>query len=103
MPYFSTDSAVAQYANELQCDMIFKASTVDGVYSDDPRKNPGATRYDEITYKEAINRRLRIMDQTALAMCEESNIPIFVFNVESLDRIPEVIKGDYSIGTLIHG
>lgn len=100
-PFFSTDSAVAQYANELQCDIIFKASTVDGVYDSDPKTNPKAKRYETITYKEAINNRLKVMDQTAFAMCEESGIPIFVFNVEKLEELPKVLVGDYSFGTLI--
>jgi uridylate kinase len=100
-PFFSTDSAVAQYANELQCDIIFKASTVDGVYDSDPKTNPKAMRYETISYKEAINKRLKVMDQTAFAMCEESGIPIFVFDVENLAQLPKVLKGNYSFGTLI--
>jgi len=100
-PFFSTDSAVAQYANELKCDIIFKASTVDGVYDSDPKKNPLAKRYKNISYQEAMDKRLKVMDQTAFAMCRESEIPIFVFNVKNLDQLPKVLKGDYSSGTLI--
>jgi len=102
-PFFSTDSAVVQYAKELLCDIIFKASTVDGVYSSDPKNDPDAKRYKTISYGQAIAKRLKIMDQTAFSMCEESGIPIFVFNVENLDKLPTVLKGDYSIGTLIKG
>lgn len=102
IPNFSTDSAVAQYADELNCNIIFKASTVDGVYTDDPRKNPDARRYKEITYKEAITRDLAVMDTTAFAMCMNSGIPIFVFDIKDLDRLPEILKGDHSFGTLIH-
>ncbi|WKZ25825.1 MAG: UMP kinase [bacterium] len=101
-PYFSTDSAVAQYANEINCDIIFKASTIDGVYDSDPNKNRNAKKYKSLTYREAINKNLKILDQTAFAMCEESQIPIFVFDVKNLHELPKVIKGDYSIGTLIH-
>jgi len=101
-PNFSTDSAVAQYADELQCGIIFKATTVDGVYDKDPRLNPDAIRYSEITYKEAIAQDLGIMDTTAFAMCKRSGIPIFVFNIKDLDRLPEILDGDHSFGTLVH-
>jgi len=101
IPNFSTDSAVAQFADELKCDMIFKASTVDGVYDSDPRKNGKAKKYSEISYQSAINQRLGVMDATAFTMCERSGIPIFVFNIKDLHRLPEIIKGDYSFGTLI--
>lgn len=102
MPNFSTDSAVAQYADELQCGIIFKASTVDGVYDHDPHNNPSAIRYTEISYKEAIAQELGIMDTTAFAMCKKSGIPIFVFNISDLDRLPQILDGDHSFGTLIH-
>lgn len=101
-PYFSTDSALAQYANETKSNFIFKASTIDGVYDSDPRKNKDAKKYKTLTYREAIQQNLKVMDQTAFAMCEESQIPIFVFNVDDLGQLPEVINGNYSIGTLIH-
>ena len=100
-PGFSTDSAVAQYADELQCRIVLKASTVDGVYNKDPKKCDDAVRFKEISFQEALERRLEVMDATAFAMCMRSNIPIFVFNICQLDRIPEVIGGDYSFGTLI--
>lgn len=102
LPNFSTDSAVAQYADELHCDIIFKASTVDGVYDSDPRKNHGAVRYNDVTYKEAIVKELGIMDTTAFAMCKRSGIPIFVFNISDLEKLPQIIGGDHSFGTLIH-
>jgi uridylate kinase len=103
MPGFSTDSAVAQFASELQCEIIFKASTVDGVYDSDPKKNNGAKKYSELTYQEALDQRLEVMDRTAFAMCEKSNIPIFVFDIKDLHRLPDIINGDYSFGTLIDG
>jgi uridylate kinase len=102
IPNFSTDSAVAQYADELHCDIIFKASTVNGVYDSDPQKNPDAERYDNVTYKEAIEKELGIMDTTAFAMCKRSGIPIFVFDIADLDKLPQIIRGDDSFGTLIH-
>ncbi|OIP87238.1 UMP kinase [Candidatus Shapirobacteria bacterium CG_4_8_14_3_um_filter_35_11] len=101
MPGFSTDSAVAQYAGELQCEMIFKASTVDGIYDSDPKTNKNAKKYIKITHKQAIDERLKIMDATAFTMCERDNMPIFVFNIKDLYRLPEIIAGDYSFGTLI--
>jgi uridylate kinase len=103
MPNFSTDSALAQYADELQCQMIFKASTVDGVYDCDPKTNQGAKKYTKITYQQALDQRLKVMDTTAFAMCEKSNIPIFVFDIRNLHRLPDIINGDYSFGTLIDG
>lgn len=103
MPNFSTDSAVAQFADELQCRMIFKASTVDGVYDCDPKKNHQAKKYAELTYQQAIDQRLGVMDATAFTMCEKSNIPIFVFDIKDLHRLPDIINGDYSFGTLIDG
>lgn len=101
MPNFSTDSAVAQFANELQCEIIFKASTVDGVYDCDPRKNAKAKKYTELSYQDSLDQRLEVMDRTAFAMCEKSNIPIFVFDIKDLHKLTDIIKGDFSFGTLI--
>ncbi len=101
MPNFSTDSAVAQFADELRCEIIFKASTVDGVYDCDPVKNQCAKKYQHITYQDALDQRLKVMDRTAFAMCENSNIPIFVFNIDDLHCLNKIIGGDYSFGTLI--
>lgn len=101
MPNFTTDSAVAQFADELECKIIFKASTVDGVYDSDPKVNINAKKYDKLSFQEAIDRKLKIMDTTAFTMCEKSNIPIFVFNIKDLDKLPLAIKGDYSFGTLL--
>lgn len=102
MPNFSTDSAVAQYASELQCEIIFKASTIDGVYDSDPKKNNKAKRYSELTYQDALDQRLNVMDRTAFAMCEKSNIPIFVFDIKDLHKLTDIINGDYSFGTMIN-
>ncbi|PIZ61374.1 UMP kinase [Candidatus Shapirobacteria bacterium CG_4_10_14_0_2_um_filter_40_12] len=103
IPYFSTDSAVAQYAASLDCDIIFKASTVDGVYDSDPRINAKAKKYPELSYRTALDQRLGVMDITAFAMCESSGIPIFVFDIKDLARLPEAIRGNYSFGTIIRG
>lgn len=103
MPNFSTDSAVAQYADELQCELIFKASTVDGVYDCDPKQNNEAKKYSKLSYQQALDQRLNVMDRTAFAMCEKSNIPIFVFDINDLHRLTDIINGDYSFGTLING
>ncbi|HEX6977075.1 MAG TPA: UMP kinase [Patescibacteria group bacterium] len=103
IPNFSTDSAIAQYADELMCQMVLKASTVDGVYDSDPRKNPDAKRFAEISYQEALQKRLAVMDATAFAMCMRSDIPIFVFNIKDLDRVPDAIEGDLSFGTVVKG
>lgn len=101
MPNFSTDSAVAQFADELQCQLILKASTVDGVYDSDPHQNNHAKKYSQLTYRQALDQRLGVMDTTAFAMCEKSGIPIFVFNIANLHRLPDILAGDYSFGTLI--
>lgn len=103
MPNFSTDSAVAQFASELQCEIIFKASTTDGVYDSDPKKNDNAKKYSQITYQDALDQRLEVMDRTAFAMCEKSNIPIFVFDIKDLNKLSDIINGDHSFGTLIDG
>lgn len=100
-PNFSTDSAVAQYASELLCQMVLKASTVDGVYNADPRKDKKAKRFKEIDYQEALEKRLGVMDATAFAMCMQSHIPIFVFDIKDLEKIPDAIEGDFSFGTLV--
>ncbi|MEK7470921.1 MAG: UMP kinase [Patescibacteria group bacterium] len=101
-PSFSTDSAVAQYADELGCGIIFKASTVDGVYDSDPHKNEKASKYSDVTFRKAMIEDLGVMDKTAFAMCERSGIPIFVFDIKNLAHLPKAIAGDYSFGTLIH-
>ena len=101
LPNFSTDSAVAQYADELKCQIILKASTVDGVYDCDPKKNRSAKRFTSITYRQALVENLGVMDQTAFAMCMKSKIPIFVFDAKDLKEIPEILNGNYSFGTLI--
>ncbi|GJM18296.1 MAG: uridylate kinase [Phycisphaeraceae bacterium] len=98
-PFFTTDSCAALRASELECDLLLKATKVDGVYTADPKKDPTATKYDTLSYAQAIDQRLGVMDLTALAMCEERNIPVLVFDFWQRGNIRRVIDGDESIGT----
>ncbi len=102
LPGCSTDTAVSQYAWELKCQMVLKASTTDGVYDRDPKTNPNAKKYSEISFKKVFEEKLRVMDMTAFTKCEEWNLPIFVFDIKDLDELPKVImEKDFSMGTLI--
>ena len=99
-PFFTTDSAAALRACEINCDVILKATNVDGVYSDDPKKNPNAKKYIKLSYKEAIKKDLMVMDATAFTLCWKKQKPIIVFNVKDINRIPEIVTGK-QIGTLV--
>lgn len=99
-PYFTTDSAAALRANEIDADVILKGTRVDGIYSADPEKDPTAIRYDQITYQDALKKNLRIMDQTAFALCAENNTPIIVFDVNKPDNIQRILAGE-PIGTIV--
>lgn len=92
-PYVTTDTCAAIRAAELGADAIFKATKVDGVYSDDPKKNPDAKRIDVISYDEYINSRLGVIDLTAARICQESNIPIVIFDFNDLDNLKRVLEG----------
>ncbi|TWG96806.1 uridylate kinase [Nocardioides sp. J9] len=101
MPYFSTDTVAVQRALESKCDVVLVAkSGVDGVYSADPHVDPTATKFDEISYDEAIARGLRIMDQTAFALCGENKLPMIVFGMEPEGNILRVVRGE-RIGTRV--
>lgn len=101
-PFFTTDSAAALRAVELGCDIIFKATDVDGVYSDDPKKNPNARLYKRISFDEVLKNDLEVMDATAFAICRKNKMPIVVFNVVNLEEIMVVISGKKEFsGTLI--
>lgn len=100
-PLCTTDTAAALRAAELECEIILKATKVDGVYTDDPVKNPAATRYDSLTYLQAIADRLGIMDLTAFSMCMDHGIPILVFDYNIPGHIRDAVSGK-RIGTLIH-
>jgi uridylate kinase len=101
-PYFSTDTAAALRASEIEADIIFKATKVDGVYSDDPKKNKDAEFYSQLTYEEVLRKRLKVMDATAVSLCMDNAIPIMVFNMGVENNIEKAILG-HSVGTLIRG
>jgi uridylate kinase len=101
MPFFSTDTVAVQRALESKCDVVLVAkSGVDGVYSADPHKDPHAIKYDELTYADAISQGLKIMDQTAFALCGENKLPMVVFGMEPQGNILRVVQGE-KIGTLV--
>lgn len=99
-PFFTTDTCAALRATELECDLLLKATKVDGVYTADPKKDPNATRYSELSFGEALSKQLAIMDMTALAMCQERKIPVLVFDFKISGNIRRVIEGE-EIGTLL--
>ena len=102
-PFFTTDTAAALRAAELNADAVFKGTTVEGVFDSDPRKNPNAKLIKDITYQEAIERGLRVMDLTAFMLCMEQKIPeIRVFAMDDLDNILRVAAGE-KLGTVVHG
>ncbi len=92
-PFVTTDTCAAIRSAELEVDLFAKATKVDGVYSEDPIKKPLAKRFDKITYDEFINRRLEVIDISAVRLCQENNIPIAVFNYEKLDKLNDIVKG----------
>lgn len=101
MPFFSTDTVAVQRALESRCDVVLVAKNgVDGVYTADPHQDPTATKFDDLTYDEAIARGLRIMDQTAFALCGENKLPMVVFGMEPEGNILRVVQGE-KIGTLV--
>jgi uridylate kinase len=100
-PYFTTDTAAALRALELNADVLLMGKNqVDGVYSDDPRLNPDAIRYRQVSYQEALERNLRVMDQPALSLCRENNLPILVFNLSEDGAVVEAVAGE-PVGTLV--
>jgi uridylate kinase len=99
-PFFTTDSAASLRAVEVDADLLLKATQVDGVYSADPKTDPTATRYTELTYDEVINNRLAVMDTTAVVMCQEQNMPLRVFDVHKTGNLTKIIYGE-DIGTLV--
>jgi uridylate kinase len=99
-PYFTTDTAAALRATELGVDAIFKATKVDGVYDSDPRKNPAAKRFDTLSYKEALDRNLQVMDRTAFTLCMENDMPIMVFDMFVPGNLARAARGE-PIGTWV--
>ncbi len=102
-PFFSTDTAAALRALEVGAEVVLMAKNgVDGVYTDDPRKNPEATRLEELTYLEVLNRGLEVMDHTAITLCMEAGLPLIVFDIFQPGALVGIIRGE-RVGTLIHG
>ncbi len=99
-PYFTTDTAGSLRAIEIKADVILKGTRVDGIYSDDPEKNPNATRYDKISFADVIKNNLKVMDMTAFTLCQENNLPIIVFDMNTPGTLLEVIEG-MDVGTLV--
>ncbi len=99
-PYFSTDTTASLRASEIQADCILKATKVDGIYDKDPNKYPDAVKYDKISYLEAIEKRLAVMDSTAFSMCMDNRLPIIVFNMNGDGNIKRAVMGE-PIGTLV--
>lgn len=99
-PYFTTDTAAALRATELDCDVLIKATKVDGVYDKDPKKNPDAVRYDRIPYMDAISQRLEVMDSTALTFCMDNKMPILVLNLWDEEALSRALHGE-KVGTLV--
>jgi uridylate kinase len=99
-PYFTTDSAAALRAIEINADVILKGTRVDGVYTADPEKDPTATKYTQVSFREVITAGLDIMDMTAFTMCQENNVPIIVFDVNKPANLKRILQGE-AIGTLV--
>jgi uridylate kinase len=100
-PYFSTDTAAALRAMELDADVLIKATKVDGVYDSDPRQNPLASKFEQMSYIEFLNRRLTVMDSTAVTLCMENNLPIMVLNFWDIQALAQALRGE-AVGTLVH-
>jgi uridylate kinase len=100
-PFFTTDSAAALRAVEINADVLLKGTRVDGIYTADPEKDPNATKFDVITFEEAYSRNLKIMDLTAFTLCSENNIPIIVFDVNKNGNLKEILIDGKANGTLV--
>lgn len=99
-PFFTTDSAASLRAIELEADAILKGTRVDGIYSEDPEKNPNATKFDTISFDECYNKGLKVMDMTAFTLCKENDLPIIVFDMNTEGNLEKLINGE-SIGTVV--
>ncbi|MEO9871567.1 UMP kinase [Ekhidna sp.] len=100
-PYFTTDSTASLRAIEIEADVVLKGTRVDGVYTSDPEKNPDAERYSKISFQEAYEKNLNIMDMTAFTLCQENNVPIIVFDMNKEGNLQKIVAGE-EVGTLIH-
>jgi uridylate kinase len=101
-PYFTTDTTASLRAMEVGAEVILKATKVEGVFDADPFKHAGATKFEELTYIEVLNRELKVMDSTAISLCMDNHLPIIVFNLMEKGNIKRVVSGE-SIGTLVSG
>jgi uridylate kinase len=101
-PYFTTDTAAALRAMEITADVVFKATKVDGVYTADPKTDPTAQKFDELSYIEVLSRRLKVMDSTAISLCMDNGFPIVVFNLQEKGRLRQLVQGE-RVGTLVRG
>lgn len=99
-PFFTTDSAAALRATEINAELLLKATKVDGIYDSDPKKNPAATRFDKLTYDEVIQRNLQVMDTAAFALCRENDIPLRIYDIGREGALMDILKGE-NIGTLV--
>ncbi len=100
-PYFTTDSAASLRAIEIEADVVLKGTRVDGIYSEDPEKNPNATRYSDLSYDTVIQKGLNVMDMTAFTLCQENKLPIIVFDMNKPGNLLKLLMGK-KIGTLVH-
>ena len=101
-PYFSTDTAAALRAMEVKCEVVFKATKVDGVYTADPLLDPSAKKFDELSYIEVLNRQLKVMDSTAISLCMDNLFPIVVFNLHEPGILRQLVFGE-KVGTIVSG
>ena len=99
-PFFTTDTAAALRSAEIEADVLMLAKTIDGVYSDDPKINPSAVKYDEITYSDVLNQDLKVMDSTATSLCKDNQIPLVVFGIDKPENIVKILTGE-KIGTIV--
>lgn len=99
-PFFSTDTAAALRAAEIDADVILKATMVDGVYDSDPKANPNAVKYDKLSFMDVLNQDLKVMDSTAASLCKTNDIALLVFNIDEPENIVKAICGE-SVGTLV--
>ena len=100
-PYFTTDTGSSLRGVEIEADVMLKGTRVDGIYTADPEKDPTATKFDDISYDEILERGLKVMDLSAVVMCRDNNLPIYVFNMDVVGNLKKVIEGE-PIGTYVH-
>jgi uridylate kinase len=99
-PYFTTDTAAALRAIEIEADVVMKGTKVDGIYDGDPMKDPGASRFEHLSYIDVLNRRLRVMDATAISLCMENRLPVVVFKLTGENNLIRVVRGE-PVGTVV--